>query len=259
MRGRCSSRRRLRLRARPADIGQQQHGAHQVVGDLGQVAGRLEVFERSGERRLVFESFQVLGLEVLVQQRQRLGQRGGLQAHEPGKTLGGQREPGHPRLGACARAGGFVVQLEQPRIEPAARGDRFGKHRVPLLHERRRFEQSARRTATGSGRRGAAGFGIEDRAQPVRRRHRLGLQQGAAQQAVDRADVQRRAAIAVATAADIAVAMAIAAAALRLTGQFVEQFREPADFPVGKITHGVDAQIGALRPGGGPPSDGPLD
>jgi len=95
MRGPCSGQ-------RPADVGQQQHGAHDVLGRLGHVGGRLHLGKRLRQRRLVLQPFEVVALEVLVQQRQRLGQGTLVVAQQGREALDRQREAGDPGQQALA-------------------------------------------------------------------------------------------------------------------------------------------------------------
>ena len=90
--------------------------------------------ERVDLRQQFVGVFQVVGLEVPVQQGERLGEGGGLMLHQRGEQLHRGREAGHPRVDGGGVAGGivlvvevmpgrvvvfaFAVQLEHPGVEP---------------------------------------------------------------------------------------------------------------------------------------------
>jgi len=179
---------------RAAHVGQQQHRPHQVFGSLRQVGRRLGGGQRRGELGFVFQPFEVFGVEVQVQQRQRLGQRFGVALHQAGKVLAGQREAGNPRQHGVAQQVGLggvtgfigvtggrrrgVVRRKDPRVEPAPRADRFVQRGMAAAQQRQRG-RPARQWPGGAGGSAAAGFGLHQR-QPVCLGNALRLQQHAA-------------------------------------------------------------------------------
>jgi len=219
------------LRARLADVGQQKHGPHEVLGGLAHVAGGLDGFQRFGQCWLVFQALEVLGIEVLVQQRQRLGQGPLVVAHQRREALRSEREPGDPRQQALTRGRGRggrgvgcvrrafvvgVVQLEDPGVEPAPASDGLGQHLVPPADER--CEILPRCAVRGAEGLSGSRPGGRPEGPPIPLRHRLRLQQHAAKVTVERTDIQGR-------------------AGRGRCGQFVEQRLQVGDLGVGKITH----------------------
>jgi len=173
MPGRCSA---PRLR----DVGDQHHAAHQVLHRLGQVVGRLQRVDHGQQRVGVFE---VVALEVQVQQRQRLHQRRVVAGHQPRKAVLRRGEAGDPREDGFRRHG-FLVELEDPGVEPVAPGDGLRQLGVAALHQRLQLG------GVEAGRQRPR-IDVDHARPPLRRQHRLRLQQHAAQVAVERAHVQR--------------------------------------------------------------------
>jgi len=239
MRGPCSGRRQ-----RPADVGQQQDRSHHVLGRFGHVGRRLHLGKRLRQCRLLFQSFEIVGLEVLVQQRQRLGQGTLVVAQQGREALDRQREAGHPgqqapayrrgrgfgvAIGVVARGGGraarcgaHLVELEEPGVEPAPARNGLVQHRVAPPGQRGDLGERV----------GLAG-GLGPPRPPVALGHRLRLQQHAAEVAVQRAGVQRR-------------------LGRGRRSPFVEQRLQAGDLDVGKITHRCGAHALSCARGVGP-------
>ena len=186
---------------RPAHVGQQQDRAHQFLDRLAQVGGRHQRFDL-GEQ--VVGVFEVIGGKVAVQQRERFGEQLGVERHQPREILLRSREARHPGVdgvdgrwlrvvavsvvsveldlaGIVARR---LVELEHPRVEPLALGDRRVQFGMAAKHHRIQ-------PRSVEARRQRAAIGIGDVGQPLPDRHRLGLQQHAAQVAVEHARVER--------------------------------------------------------------------
>ena len=186
---------RIALRAgqRPADVGQQQRRLHQAFDRLAQVGRRLQRLDLGQQLVCVF---QVVGREVAVQQRERLGQRLRVARHQARKVFERGREAGDPRVhGVDLRRravvepvfvvfAGFFTQLEHPGVEPLAAIDRVVQFGVAAQHQR----VQAGRVET---RRQRAAVHVGDEGHPARHRHPFRLQQHAAQKAVEHAHVER--------------------------------------------------------------------
>mgnify|MGYP001154007492 CR=1 FL=1 len=166
--------------ARPRHVGHEHDGAHDVLHRFGQVGRRLQ---RLDHRRQRVGIFQVGGVEVQVQQGQRFHQFGVVHLHQRREMVHRGGKAGHP--GQHAFGGrGLAVERKDPGVEPLPLADGLVQLGVAALHQRQQF---------GHGRAGwrRATFDVGDIGQALRGGRGPRLQQHAAQEAVDRAHVQR--------------------------------------------------------------------
>jgi hypothetical protein len=91
--------------SRAGDIGDQHQGAHDVLHRFGQVARWLQGLDHGQQGIGVF---QVVGVEVHEQQRQRLDQCRVGQRHQVGEMLHGGGKAGHPGQNRLGGVGAVV-------------------------------------------------------------------------------------------------------------------------------------------------------
>ena len=145
-------------------VGDQHQRAHDVLHRFAQVGRRLQGFDHRIQRLGVV---QIFGLEVHVQQGQRLDELGVGQRHQCREGVHRRGKAGHPRQHAL-RGRCLVVELVNPGVEPVAPADGLRQLGVAAPHQAvQLFERRA------GGRRAAVEIG--DELQPALGRHRLRL------------------------------------------------------------------------------------
>ncbi len=181
---------------RPTDVGQQQGGANQFLDGNRQVLRRLQRLDRQQD---VVGVFEIVGVEVAVQQHQRIVERRPGPAHQPGESIERADKTGHPGVDSIdlgRRSIGFVglviiptiafdIELENPGIEPLAAPD--GSFELGMATTDQRLQHRAVETR---GQRGAA-FDVGHPGQPAAFGDTRRLHQQAAQKTVEHAGIER--------------------------------------------------------------------